>query len=386
MPTTRRGHRAVRRGRRTVVAVVSLAGVGLAVGAGLAVMHGLPAESGAVPAAFTSPSSTPSSSSNTPSPRPTPLSPAERLLAQTDDAAACAVSFAGEGIDAPPVLLRQGELFAHLPIPQRDDAVFAGWYPTVADAVAMAVPQRVNGADLVACEDRRVTLHGAWKGREEVVAEDAAIPILMYHQFTTRPEGEDGWLRLNYVYTGDWEAHLAYIAQQQFYLPTWDELDAFIDGRLWLPGHSVIVTDDDADPTWQELAVPIVERYGVLTTSFDITVDGIAPPSRFVLQRSHTHDMHAAGENGRGRMVNWPAEQIAADLEQSAAIVGAKEVVAYPFGHYDDTAKEGVARAGFALARTIEQGYVRVGTDKLALPCVRVNFGMTVDDLARLIG
>lgn len=28
------------------------------------------------------------------------------------------------------------------------------------------------------------------------------------------------------------------------------------------------------------------------------------------------------------------------------------------------------------MARTIEQGYVTVGSDKLALPCIRVNFGM----------
>jgi hypothetical protein len=85
-------------------------------------------------------------------------------------------------------------------------------------------------------------------------------------------------------------------------------------------------------------------------------------------------------------MVNWTADQIAADLEQSAQILGAKEVVAYPFGHYNDTTKQGVAQAGFEMGRTIEQGYVRIGTDKLALPCIRINYGMTVDDLAGLIG
>ena len=46
----------------------------------------------------------------------------------------------------------------------------------------------------------------------------------------------------------------------------------FIDGRLFLPNHSVIVTDDDADQTWFELAAPIVDKYKVLTTSFMITV------------------------------------------------------------------------------------------------------------------
>ncbi len=96
--------------------------------------------------------------------------------------------------------------------------------------------------------------------------------------------------------------------------------------------------------------------------------------------------MHRAGADGKGRMVNDDADTIAADLETSARILGAKEVIAYPFGHYDDTAKEGVRRAGFDLARGIEPGYVRIGTDKLALPVVRIDYGMTVEDLQAKIG
>jgi hypothetical protein len=85
-------------------------------------------------------------------------------------------------------------------------------------------------------------------------------------------------------------------------------------------------------------------------------------------------------------MVNWTAAEIAADLEASAAVLGAKEVVAYPFGDYNETTKQAVRDAGFELARTIEQGYVRIGTDKLALPCVRIAYGMGADALPGLIG
>jgi hypothetical protein len=96
--------------------------------------------------------------------------------------------------------------------------------------------------------------------------------------------------------------------------------------------------------------------------------------------------MHQAGDNGQGRMVNWSADQIAADLEASAAVLGVKEVIAYPFGHYNDTAKQGVTQAGFEMARTIEPGYVSIGTDKLALPVVRINYGMGLNDLINSIG
>ncbi|SDQ63343.1 polysaccharide deacetylase family protein [Microbacterium sp. cf332] len=334
------------------------------------------------------------STSNAPTPAATltpttpPLSPAEQLVADANDSNACAVSFAGDGIDIAPVLESQGRPYASLPIPAHDGLVFAGWYDTADDAAGLSIPGRLNGADIVSCEAQQRTVHAAWMSPGDNTAAGTRIPILMYHQFTTNPAGESGWLRGNYAYVGDWDAHLKYISEQQFYLPTWPELDAFIDGRLYLPDHSVIITDDDADPSWLELAVPVVEKYQVMTTSFVITVNGPGPDlTPLVLKRSHTHDMHSAGADGQGRIVNWTHDEIVADLETSAGVLGGvKEVVAYPFGHYDDAAKQAVADAGFAMGRTIEHGYVSIGTDKLALPVIRVNYGMTVNDIEKAIG
>ncbi|MEV7873600.1 xylanase [Microbacterium sp. NPDC089188] len=384
MTTTRaaRRRRASRRvrARRTLVATVAVALIAGAVA--VFALTRAPIAPSETSAASGAPSSSP-----TPTPTPTPLSPAQRLLSTTTDPNACAVSFAGDGIALDPQVQTQGVRYEALPIPRADGRVFAGWYPTTSDASALTASTRVNGADLVTCTDRERVLHAGWVTPQANAAEDAGIPILMYHQFTRKPEGEDGWLRGNYAYVGDFDAQMTYIKDADFYLPTWDELSAFIDGALFLPRHSVIITDDDADSSWLELAAPIVDGKNMLTTSFVITSFRTEPtPNTFVLQRSHTHDMHRAGADGKGRMVNEDADTIAADLEQSARILGAKEVVAYPFGHYNDTTKEGVRRAGFELGRTIEPGYVRIGTDKLALPVVRINYGMTVDDLKAKIG
>ncbi|MFT4259957.1 polysaccharide deacetylase family protein [Microbacterium sp.] len=318
---------------------------------------------------------------------PPPLSPEDQLLRDADDPLACAVSFSGDGAPAEPMLQRQDALYQGLPIPTEEGRVFGGWYPTAADAASFDQAARINGADVVACRDQRMQLFSAWMTPEQNVAENARIPILMYHQFTAKPEGESGWLRGNYAYIGDFEAQMSHIASSGFYLPTWDELGAFIDGRLFLPAHSVIITDDDADQSWFDLAVPIVDKYKVLSTSFMITAyRQDPPPSIYVQRRSHTHDMHQAGDNGKGRMVNWTADQIAADLNTSGDILGVREVIAYPYGHYDDTAKQGVAQAGYEMARTIEPGYVTIGTDKHALPVVRIDYGMGLDALVKRIG
>lgn len=316
-----------------------------------------------------------------------PLTPAEQIVADANDPRACAVTFTGEGAPAEPMLQFQESLYQGLPIPQLDGRVFAGWYSSAADAGAFAVAARVNGADPVVCVDQQVELFAAWKTPEENAAEDVRVPILMYHQFTANPEGEKGWLRGNYACIGDFDAQMNHIATTGFYLPTWDELSAFIDGRLSLPAKSVIITDDDADQTWFDLAVPVVDKYKVLSTSFMITAYRQDPaPSIYVQRRSHTHDMHQAGDNGKGRMVNWSADQIAADLTTSADILGVGQVVAYPYGHYNDTTKQGVAQAGYEMGRTIEPGYVKIGTDKLALPVVRIDYGMGLDALVSRIG
>ncbi|MFT3798024.1 xylanase [Microbacterium sp.] len=348
-------------------------------------------------------SQAPTPSTQAPSPTPTPLTPAEQLLATSDDPAACAVSFTIDGATVDPQLQHTDRLYDRLPIPRADGRVFAGWYTDAATAAAASADPtanagnpatRINGSDLVACTDREAMLYGAWTAPDVVQATAARIPILMYHQFTDKPGGEDGWLRGNYAYIEDYRAQMQYIKDSAFYLPTWDELDAFIDGALYLPDHSVIVTDDDADPTWLTMASPINEQLQLMATSFDITGDGAAPQNRFILPRSHTHGMHGAGANGKGLMVNLTPEEIAADMNASVeqlktvgvSDIDAREVMAYPFGHNDERSHEGLRQAGFVLARTIEQGYVHVGSDKLTLPCIRINYGMGVADLKKQIG
>lgn len=383
----RRSARRTRRRHRVAAVLVSTLAVALVVAGAVVWFSWLSANS--TPVASVQPSDSATRPSPTPTPTPTPktLTPSEALLARTNDPNACAVSFAGEGIVDAPILESANTLYTGLPVPTRDGAVFAGWYTNEADAAALTVAQRVNGSKVAACTDRQTTLYGGWTTLEANAAEDAHIPILMYHQFTANPDGESGWLRGNYAYIGDFDAHMSYIASGGFYQPTWDELSAFIDGRLFLPDHSVIVTDDDADQTWFDLAAPVVDKYHVLATSFMITAyRQDPPPNTYVLRRSHTHDMHKAGANGKGEMVNFTPDQIAADLEASAAVLGVKEVIAYPFGHYNDTAKQGVAQAGFEMARTVAPGYVTIGTDKLALPVQRINYGMGVGVLKSMIG
>ncbi len=307
------------------------------------------------------------------------------------DSDSCLIRLVGEDTadgNEKPLIAKKGELFPHLPLLTSDTEVFAGWYETEEAARELDRTARVNMSREVACEDQEINLYPAWVSAERNAEEEAHIPVLMYHWFTEDPEGEDHWLSSNFLYVGDFEDHLKYIKDEQFYLPTWPELSAFIDGKLFLPSESVILTDDDGHKTWYKLAVPLVEENQVMFTSFVVGARGVGPEvTQYVQKRSHTNEMHEAGENGQGRMVNWTQEEIVADMLESAEMIGgAKEVMAYPYGHNDENAWAALTEAGWDLARTVDYGYVTIGTNKLALPTVRINYGMGVDALAAAIG
>ena len=73
-------------------------------------------------------------------------------------------------------------------------------------------------------------------------------------------------------------------------------------------------------------------------------------------------------------------------MNTSAQLLGAKEVMAYPFGHYNATAEQALTEAGFDLARTTEHGYVRQGTKKLELPCIRMDYGTSMQTFIKSVG
>lgn len=101
-------------------------------------------------------------------------------------------------------------------------------------------------------------------------------------------------------------------------------------------------------------------------------------------ETAHISNAMARIKHSSGRLSNNDAE-VAADLEQSAQILGAKKVVAYPFGHYDN------ATRGSAPGRRGTGPHNRAGLPphrhrQNLLPVIRVGDTMTVDDVKAAIG
>lgn len=202
------------------------------------------------------------------------------------------------------------------------------------------------------------------------------LPVLMYHFFyddNKYYKKDSNWLKIS-----DFEDQLKYMSENNYNFPTWEEVNDFIDGKYKLPTKSVVLTVDDGDDSFFDLAVPLLQKYKIPATSFVVTSwygHRYDPNMKYVVWESHSDQMHQSGENGKGRMVNWSKSEIVSDLKESSRILGGADVFCYPFGHYNDTAIAALKEADYKLAFTVEGGRVSKSDNKYTLPRVRVGDG-----------
>ena len=206
------------------------------------------------------------------------------------------------------------------------------------------------------------------------------VPICMYHFFYDnvkyyKTKGDANWLDVNMF-----EKQIKYLTENHYYFPTWQEVEDYIDGKIQLPAQSIVLTADDGDDSFFDVAVPVLEKYNVKMTSFVVTswYGWRAFPenaSKFVYYESHTDACHIAGAGGRGKITTLSVEDARKDLTTSSQTLGGATIFAYPFGHYNDSSIQALKDSGFKLAVTVEGGRVQPGENKYQLPRVRVADG-----------
>ncbi len=208
------------------------------------------------------------------------------------------------------------------------------------------------------------------------------LPVLMYHFFYDDKAGEKG-ADNNWMSVSAFEEQMKYLSDNNFYFPSWSEVIDYVSGTKTLPSNSVVITIDDGDASFIKYAIPIIEKYNVKATSFVVTSwNGDWLPKSYASSyldfESHSHDMHRAGTNGKGRFVNLSYKEGLEDVTTSKNIIGNCNIFCYPFGHYNDTTKKVLKDAGYKLAFTTKGGRVYPGQDKYALPRVRISKGISM--------
>lgn len=207
------------------------------------------------------------------------------------------------------------------------------------------------------------------------------VPVMMYHWVYTAddvPDNLDG----NWILDTVLDEHLAYLSENEFYYPGWKELRAWIDDEISLPAKCTVLTFDDGTEAFLKNGKPVIEKYKIPVTSFIIGYKNNAPKkikkyaSPYIEFESHTYAMHQKCEppvNGhKGIMATMTGDEIKADLEQEAELVGSNDALAYPYGDYSDDMLEAVRKQGVKCSFTVEYDRVRKGMDPAKLPRIRV--------------
>lgn len=205
------------------------------------------------------------------------------------------------------------------------------------------------------------------------------LPVLMYHFFYDEQAGEIG-ADNNYIEIHDFEEQIKYLADNNYYVPTWSEVKDFVDGKIGLPEKSVIITVDDGNESFFRLAVPVLEKYNFYATSFLITswyADCLDTYTSPVIDfQSHSHNMHIPGSDGKGAFLTLSYNDACSDLNTTRSIIGDNCIVfCYPFGHYNDNAKKTLKDCNYTLAFTTKYGRVSPGMDCYELPRIRMSKG-----------
>lgn len=225
------------------------------------------------------------------------------------------------------------------------------------------------------------TVNVVEKGSKNISTEKSkGLPVLMYHFFYDK-DSPPKKLDANYMEIHDFEDQLKYLTENNYYFPTWEEVKNYIDGTSCLPEHSIVLTADDGDATFFDLAVPIVEKYNVKITSFLITswIDDQNKLKNYdsnkIIFESHSHDMHRAGTDGKGRILTLSYDEACKDVKTSQSFIGNATVFCYPFGHYNDACYKILKDSGYTLAFTTKYGRVRPGDNCYALSRIRMSKG-----------
>lgn len=212
------------------------------------------------------------------------------------------------------------------------------------------------------------------------------LPVLMYHFFydKSKDSGKDG----NWIEISNFEEQMKYLSENDFYFPTWEEVENYIDGNQELPEKSIVITVDDGDPSFFELAVPIIQKYKIPVTSFVITYwygDRANDKQKYVDYESHSYDMHKAGKNGKGVMLSWDYDKIKDDVLLSSEVLGGANIFCYPFGQYNDLDMKVLKENGYKLAFTTKAGRVKKLSSKYELPRVRISGNTSLSEFIKKV-
>jgi len=195
------------------------------------------------------------------------------------------------------------------------------------------------------------------------------VAVLCYHNVAKAEEisGEDPWC----ITLENFEAEMKYLQEAGYKTLTMQEFYEWKKGEREVPFRSVLITFDDGLLSNAEYAMPILKKYGLNATIFNIgkqveesqSEEWDGDKSRYMMRKklkeykkeypniefySHSYNMHY--ENA---VDTQSKEEMKNNVKKYKELYGKTDVMAYPFGKYNDQAISVLKENGYKMAFTL---------------------------------
>lgn len=179
------------------------------------------------------------------------------------------------------------------------------------------------------------------------------------------------------------ESHFKYLTENNYFTITTTELRYFIEGKLRLPKHSILVTIDDGARA--EKFIPLLEEYNIHATLFLVSswYDKKTFSSPYMEIASHTHDLHTGGKcpGGQGGWIKClEHDKLLEDFTKSRETLDGTEAFCYPFYEYNNYTISVLKEAGFKMGFAGGQKRVEKGIDLFQIPRITIMRDTTLDE------
>ena len=191
---------------------------------------------------------------------------------------------------------------------------------------------------------------------------------------------------------GRFEVHMRHLAKAGTRLLTLEEIADALDGRIEWPADSVAVTFDDGFADTFVNALPVLVRYRIPATMFALS-DRIGAgndwmsargfPERPLMTAPQFREMIAAGMTVGSHTRTHPRlpeldttakrDEIRGSKARLEDLLGCRVAsFAYPYGLFDDDARQAVEEAGYRSACSVRTGFNGPGVDRFLLRRIEV--------------
>jgi peptidoglycan/xylan/chitin deacetylase (PgdA/CDA1 family) len=212
------------------------------------------------------------------------------------------------------------------------------------------------------------------------------IPVLMYHRIG---ETHNNWERKYCVSPARFARQMEMLARKGYQAVGIEVFLSWLEGGTELPDKSFVLTFDDGFLGVYDFAAPVLERLGWPATVFLVSSltgkrdewcrsenpSGATYP---LLDRSHIESLAKRGfsfhshSRRHRRLTQLSDEELGDELAGSRRelleVLGTPpDILAYPYGLYDERVIEGAQRAGYRAAFSVQPGFNRRGVDRFRI-------------------